>query len=495
MAAISNVPKLIDKKGGSYSIVAPRLEPGKFNKWKKCMLCYLTRMEPYYIQCIKDGPFKPKTAEGDDKPKSQWTLKERRVVNQDQRLKSILISCLPYDIIESVISCEKAKATWTDLVHSFKGPSDTKENRIMDLKLEYQTFKAKSSKTLSQTYTPLQNHTHGSTSLMDLEMQITLRPLTLPISMEENYDDGADKRTSEEYLRDLDIEFHERALLANSKLLKGFQPKFTPKLIQSSQHAQSSQGEPKVQKDYKVEYKKMKAKLALLEAYPPTSQSSKPFQSKNKGLVIETFDWDEEEVSDDDNEETQVKVLMALADDEISMGKNHACNDEWIDITMKKVNILLSMDENSDWQTYLKCINIDLKDDLLALKQANLEAVTFQIQNTKLTKLKHALQDQLKEKRKVNEKWLNSSNKVSQCINEQIPNQKKKIRGGEQLNETSSSNKVKENPFIPASLDYDHEMVPKSKDWVERLNPDSKLPNFNTRIILVPESQVVNECL
>ncbi|GKE45276.1 hypothetical protein Tco_1472560, partial [Tanacetum coccineum] len=57
------------------------------------------------------------------------------------------------DTIESVISCETTKATWTDLVHSFEGPLNTKENRIMDLKLEYNTFKAKPSKSLSQTYT------------------------------------------------------------------------------------------------------------------------------------------------------------------------------------------------------------------------------------------------------------------------------------------------------------------------------------------------------
>ncbi|GJT44744.1 hypothetical protein Tco_0953459 [Tanacetum coccineum] len=106
---------------------------------------------------------------------------------------------------------------------------------------------------------------------------------------------------------------------------------------------------------------------------------------------------DEEEVSDDE-EMTQVKVLMALADDEVFVGKNHARNGEWIDITIKKINILLSMDEDSDWQTYLKYININLKyieeqrlnllskynkivfelnkcrDDLLALKQAKLEA-------------------------------------------------------------------------------------------------------------------------
>ncbi|GJT78480.1 integrase, catalytic region, zinc finger, CCHC-type containing protein [Tanacetum coccineum] len=93
------------------------------------MLCYLAGMEHYYLKY------------------------ERRVVIQDQHLKSIIISCLPDDIMESVISCVSAKETWTDLVYSFEGPSDTKENRIMDMKLEYQTFRAKYTGSLSQTYT------------------------------------------------------------------------------------------------------------------------------------------------------------------------------------------------------------------------------------------------------------------------------------------------------------------------------------------------------
>ncbi|GJX15146.1 hypothetical protein Tco_0206904 [Tanacetum coccineum] len=162
---------------------------------------------------------------------------------------------------------------------------------------------------------------------------------------------------------------------------------------------------------------------------------------------------DEEEVSDDE-EMTHVKVLMALADDELTVGKNHARNGEWIDITMRKVNILLSMDEDSDWQTYLKYINIDLKfdeeqrlnllskynkivfelnkckEDLLIFKQAKHDAPIFQIQNTKLTMLNHALQEQLKEERKV-----------------------------------------------------------------ERHNPESKLLTFNTGKILVTKSQAINECI
>ncbi|GJS10854.1 hypothetical protein Tco_0367650 [Tanacetum coccineum] len=84
-------------------------------------------MEPCYLKCIKDGPFQQKTAEGDDKSESQWTLDERRVVVKDQRLKSIIMSCLPNDIMESVISCETAKATWDGLGSSFEGPADTKK--------------------------------------------------------------------------------------------------------------------------------------------------------------------------------------------------------------------------------------------------------------------------------------------------------------------------------------------------------------------------------
>ncbi|GKA54925.1 hypothetical protein Tco_0753874 [Tanacetum coccineum] len=249
------------------------------------------------------------------------------------------MSCLPDDIMESVISYVSAKETWTDLVHSFEGPSNTKENRIMDLKLEYQTFMAKSTKSLSQTYTRyktlLNELANDGVNLSEhkinvgfmnnllekwltfsqrLRNAIILRHLTLHISM-------GDERSSEECLRDLDIKYHKRALLANSKhfikrrnnfsgqkvnentecykcgnkchfardsfsktsepsykspvnnyssVSKGFQPKFTPKLIQSSSNS-NNQVDPKFQKDYNVEDKKIKAKLALLEASPSSS--------------------------------------------------------------------------------------------------------------------------------------------------------------------------------------------------------------------------------
>ncbi|GJY77328.1 hypothetical protein Tco_0482444 [Tanacetum coccineum] len=293
---------------------------------------------------------------------------ERRVVVQDQRLKSIIISCLPDDIMKSVISCETAKATWTNLVHNFEGLSDTKENRIMDLKLEHQTFRANPTESLSQTYTHyktlLNELANDGVNLSKHEINVGFvnslpvkwltffhgprnanytQTLGLAEIYGRNSNDEVDERSSKDYLRDLEIEFHERALLANSKrnfakdclsktsepsykspvtgyssVSKYFQPKFTPKLIQSSQFL-SSQAEPKIQKDYKAEYKKIKAKLSLLEA----------------------------KISDNE-EVTKVKVLMALADDELFVGKNHARNGEWIDITMRNVNIILSMDEDAD---------------------------------------------------------------------------------------------------------------------------------------------------
>ncbi|GJU64625.1 hypothetical protein Tco_1246460 [Tanacetum coccineum] len=54
------------------------------------------------------------------------------------------------------------------------------------------------------------------------------------------------------------------------------------------------------------------SKLALLNS----GTSSKSSMIKNKGLVTDAYEWDEEDVSSCDNDMTEVKVLMALADDE-----------------------------------------------------------------------------------------------------------------------------------------------------------------------------------
>ncbi|GKE30657.1 hypothetical protein Tco_1446041, partial [Tanacetum coccineum] len=277
-----------------------------------------------------------------DKRKSQWTPDEKRVVNQDQRLKIIIISCLPDDMMESVISCETAKATWTGLKTLLNeltndGVTLSKHkinvdfvNSLPDKWLSFSQGHRNSNHTqtldLADIYGRfIYEDNLISTRFAETKKALLTTPSDSPIltaffsnyivqDFQEKSNDEVDERSSKEYLRDLELDV---------KLLfsvKRFSTQVYSKTYLVFQHAQSSQNEPKVQKDYKTEYKKMKPKIALLEASPSTSQSPKPFQSKNKGLVAEMFNWDEKEVSDD-KKMTQVKVLMALVDDELFVGR------------------------------------------------------------------------------------------------------------------------------------------------------------------------------
>ncbi|GJY64459.1 hypothetical protein Tco_0465919, partial [Tanacetum coccineum] len=188
-------------------------------------------------------------------------------------------------------------------------------------------------------------------------------------------------------------------------------------------------------KYFEAKYKKVKAKLALLSssALAPSSSSS-----KNKGLIAKTYDWDEEEVSSDDNEVTEVKALMALVDEEsVSVGKESVRNGEWITTSMKKVHTLLEMEDNDDRKSFLDYMCIDLnyvkeqrnnlmskhrnlvqelntcKVQLLVLKQAKLNLLTMHYVNTKILKENQNLRNELKELTSITEAWLNSSNKVN----------------------------------------------------------------------------------
>nr|GEW88850.1 retrovirus-related Pol polyprotein from transposon TNT 1-94 [Tanacetum cinerariifolium] len=329
---INDVPQLVDKKEGSYATIAPKLELIKFNKWKKRMLCYLARMEPYYLKCIKDGLFQPKTAKGDTKPESQLTPDKKRVVVQDQQLKIIIMSCLLDDVMESVIICVSAKETWTDLVHSFEGPSDTKENRIMDLKLEYQTFRAKSTESLSQTYTRyktlLNELANDCVNLSKHEINVGFIN-----SLPEKWLTFSQGLRNANHTQTLDLaDIYGRFVYEDN-------------LIQI-----------RYSDTKKTEYKKMEAKLAFFDASSSSPHNPKTFQLKNKGLVVEIFDLDEEEVFEDE-EITQVKVSMALADDELTVRKSHAQNGKWVDITIRQENyILVIVDEYSryTWVYFLR---------------------------------------------------------------------------------------------------------------------------------------------
>nr|GEU78195.1 hypothetical protein [Tanacetum cinerariifolium] len=124
---------------------------------------------------------------------------------------------------------------------------------------------------------------------------------------QDSHDDKEDTRSSHEYLNDLEEEYQARTLL--------HKPELRPT------------------KEFKAKYNKIKAKLALLSL---SASASKAVTVKNKGLIVEAHEWDEEEVLSDDNEMVDVKVLMALSKENNPVSKEGARNGEWVKISIRK---------------------------------------------------------------------------------------------------------------------------------------------------------------
>ncbi|GJU48928.1 hypothetical protein Tco_1218483 [Tanacetum coccineum] len=228
-------------------------------------------------------------------------------------------------------------------------------------------------------------------------------------------DNKEDKRSSQEYMNNLEEEYQARALLAKSKRI----------ILQET----------------------VGQKHQFLQISHLFNQNL----GKNKGLIAESYNWDEEEVSSNDNEVPQVKALMAFADEErVSVSKESARND-YLRIDLNYVeeqrNNLMSKHRNLV-QELNTC-----KEQLLVLKQAKLDLLTMQHVNTEILKENQNLRNELKELTYITKAWLNSSNKVNQCISEQITTQKKKILGIDQLTEDTSSSGPKDPVFVKSSAD------------------------------------------
>ncbi|GKA72985.1 hypothetical protein Tco_0779201 [Tanacetum coccineum] len=210
-------------------------------------------------------------------------------------------------------------------------------------------------------------------------------------------------------------------------------------------------------------------------------------------------------VSSDDDEVTEVKALMALTDEErVSVRKESANNGEWVKISIQKVHTFLEIDDNNDRKSFLDYFCIDLnyvkeqqnnllskhrnlvhelntcKEQLLVLKQAKLDLLTMQHVNTEILKENQNLRNELKELTSITEAWLNSSNKVNQCISEQIPTQKKKILGIDQLTEDTSSSGPKDPVFVKSSADNSEVSITGSNKPKLSEAEDSTLSNHDT---------------
>ncbi|GJV14771.1 retrovirus-related pol polyprotein from transposon TNT 1-94 [Tanacetum coccineum] len=532
MASVE-IPQTLEYRGGQLN-AAPILEMENFTNSKKRFMCQIIGIEPQFENIIKNSPFIPMAA-GQRKPENQWIGDERKAANWDQRLKSLIMFVLPDDQMNSVINCLTAKSTWDDLILYHEGPSDVKETLMNELlndgiklsKLEINTsFINGLPKKWLSFYQSLRNTNNVKDSelaslfgklkykenlidnIYETEKNKSLVSAT-PLSMaffsssivqdfQDNPDDEEDTRSSHEYLNDLDSakaidqtecqkcgkKGHFARDCCSKTLVSTYQSPFQPKPLSSPQH------KPKLRhtKDFEAKYNKVKAKLALLSS-------------------------NEEEVSSNENEMVEVKVLMALAEENDAVSKEGTRNGEWVKISIRKVHTLLEIEDNDDRKVCIDYFCFDLnyieeqrsnllskhrtlvhelntcKEQFLVLKQVKLDFLTMQHVNTEILKENKNLRSELKELKAITKTWLNSSNKVNQCISEQIPSQKKRILGIDQLTKDPSSSRHKDLVFVKSSADDTKVTIPGvERPWLSEAK-GFIMPNHDTGRILPAESQ------
>ncbi|GJS10601.1 retrovirus-related pol polyprotein from transposon TNT 1-94 [Tanacetum coccineum] len=362
------------------------------------------------------------------------------------------MSVLPDDQMNSVLNYLTTKSTWDDLILYHEGPSDVKESRVMDLKLCYDTFKFKEGETLTQTFTRYKalNNELVNDDIKLLKLEINTGFINgLPnkwlsfchslrntnhvkdselASLFDSHDDEENTRSSHEYLNDLEEEYQARALLAKSKRFfkKGTQRFSSAKVTDQTEcHKCGKKGHFARDCWSKASVPSYQSPF---QPKPLSSSQHKPELRPTKGFKAK-YNKDEEEVSSDDNEMVEVKVLMALAEENDAISKEGARNGEWVKISMRNVYTLLEMEDNDDRKTYLDYF-------------------------------------------------------------EQIPSQKKRIMGVDQLTKDPSSYGQKDIVFVKSSTDDTKVSIPGvERPWLSE-DEGFILPNHDTGRILPVESQI-----
>ncbi|GJR94545.1 hypothetical protein Tco_0266719 [Tanacetum coccineum] len=318
MAAVE-VPQTLEYRGGHLN-VALILEVENFTNWKKRFMCHIIGIETQFENIISNGPYIP-IAAGQRKLQTQWTPKERKDANLDQRLKSLIMFVLPDDQMNSIINCLTAKSTWDDLILYHEGPFDVKESRVMDMKFVYTHLQIQrrninhvKDSELASLFGKLKYEENLIDSIYETIEKSKSLVFATPLStalfsafivqdFQDNPDDEEDTKSSHGYLKDLEEEYQARALLSKFK-------RFFKKGTQRDYWSKTSV--PSYQSPFQP-------KLLYSSAHKPEPRQTKDFEAK--------YNKDEEEVSSD-KINAKYKALMALANEErISVSKESANND------------------------------------------------------------------------------------------------------------------------------------------------------------------------
>nr|GEY47172.1 hypothetical protein [Tanacetum cinerariifolium] len=158
---------------------------------------------------------------------------------------------------------------------------------------------------------------------------------------------------------------------------------------------------------------------------------------------------------------------MAIVDDEPTVGKTGARLGQWIEITMKMVQRLLTMNDDDEKKHVLDYNKVDLhyvedqRKNLLSkfncfktelssctskltdLKNTNAHNLTLQPEVTRLNLDNQSLNDEVFDLKKVIEKWTSSKVTLDQLLNEQIHGNIVRALGGRgKIKDSTSSKEV-----------------------------------------------------
>nr|GEX80994.1 hypothetical protein [Tanacetum cinerariifolium] len=305
-----------------------------------------------------------------------------------------------------------------------EGPSDTRDTKIVALRLEFNAFKSLESEKVNGIFTRLRcllnDNENNGVSIPQAEVNATFVN-SVPrkwLSMNQtqrannsikndclatlygkyNYEEGLidhiyesetqrfnihassskalisnnhfqdsdsdvekDQRTSNEFIANLNVEYHERALLANQKrFYKRSRRVGSARIpIDKSKETCFACGKPgHFQKD-------CPSNKTSTPSYPSSNNSSnklKPYtpsfnqtSSQNTGNHQKNYKGKYK-----DEGTIKIRAFMAIAKDEPSVGKVDAKSSQWVDITMKKVYRLLSMTDGDERKHVLDYTHVDL---------------------------------------------------------------------------------------------------------------------------------------
>ncbi|GJS07109.1 retrovirus-related pol polyprotein from transposon TNT 1-94 [Tanacetum coccineum] len=298
------------------------------------------------------------------KPQKQWSPEDRRPANQDKRLKSIIISCLPNDVMKSVIKCTTAQSMWNDIISAYEGPSDTRETKIDALRLKLNAFKA-----------------------LEGEKKLYKRPGIVGSARK-----PMDK--SNETCFSCGKQGHFQKDCPTTKTSSQSYPSSNKPKFQSNSSQQHNQNK-NTKSDYKGKYKALKSELAVL-----TKKIDAMSKNKNeKGLVDESFDWDEESLSSKDECVTRVKVQrlnsMTGGDETKQVLGYTYVNLHYVEDQRKNLFIKF----NSLKQELSSC-----KYELVDLNDTKVHNISLQHEISRLNSDNESLRDEVSDLKKVIEK-------------------------------------------------------------------------------------------